>query len=298
MIGEFKSGMNAEIENHKKYYFCTLALGVNYCNLVKQLAHDLEQFSPGSTLLVLTDHPSIFENVCNVEVVYHRKRSVTGYNDKLCAVKKALDSVDTCIFLDADLKLLGPIQFDPGVFEPGLRAYRVYSWQYMREVLIAGEPSWWKGQAERMMTVLRKELDLQQTDKEIFCLREELFAITCSENVEFFLRKWNNLAEICEKNRCFRLLGISMGLAALLTGFPLYQHEFPGIKYFEPTKSLEEVVEGWMTQAEYDSLNASVENLKAPGRNKASLLPSLWRSRLIKGFRYARVKLFGLDLLK
>jgi hypothetical protein len=298
MKGELRPEMNTKIDHRQKYCFCTLALGVNYCNLAKQLACDLAQFSPESTLLVLTDHPSIFNNVNNVDVVYHRKRSVNGYNDKLCVIYKALESANTCIFLDADFKILGPIHLDQSVFEPGLRAFRVYSWQYMRDVLMAGEPSWWKGQAERMMVILREKWNPQYADGDIYCLREELFSVTRNDKVDLFLKKWNDLAEFCEKNRCFRLTGISIGLAALLTGYPLYQHEFPGIRYFEPTKSLEEVAKGLMTQKEYDSLNAAVENLKAPGEKRSSSFPGIWRSRLIKGLRYARIKLFGLNLLK
>jgi hypothetical protein len=200
--------------------------------------------------------------------------------------------------VDADIRILSPIQFEQDVFEPGLRAFGVFSWQHMKDVRMAGEPAWWKSQNLRMMPILKKYLKLEQTDQDIYLMRESLFSVTRSENIYIFLQKWNDLAEFCEKNRFWVHLGVSMGLAALLTGYPLYHYEFPGLQFFEPSKSLEDVTSGMMTQAEYDSLNASIENLKSPAKKGSSILPNLWRKRITKGVRYIRVKLFGLDLLR
>jgi len=290
------------IDQRNKYCFCTLALGRNYCDLAKQLAHDLEQFAPESTLFILTDHPSIFKNVNNVDIVFHRKRSVVGYNDKLCVVKKALDRFDTCIFVDADIRILRPVQLDQAVFEPGITAFRVYTWQYLKNELKAEKD---KRKDTNTMSVLRKKLNLPYADWEIPVVREFLFAITRCSKIDSFLRQWNDLAEICEKNRLFAREGYSIGLAGLLTGYPIYQNDFQRMHFFEPLMSLEDVNKGLMSQIEYESLEPSINLIKFPIKSNSSV-SRLWMRiqnnisviRLIKGLRFFKIKLFGLNLLK
>jgi hypothetical protein len=98
-----------------------LALGRGYNYLAKQLASDLARFAPGTRFLVLTDHPAVFKSLDNVEAVHHRKRSVLGYNDKLCVIREALTRFSTVVFIDADTRILAPVTLRSEIFIPGLR---------------------------------------------------------------------------------------------------------------------------------------------------------------------------------
>ncbi len=274
--------------------FCTLVLGQNYCELARQLAGDLACFAPGTHLLVLTDHPGLFRDVDNVEAVFHRRRSVAGFNDKLSVVKKALDRAETCLFMDADMRILDTLELDPLVFAPGIKSYHVFSWQYFQDRIKAGEQNWDRRLDQRIMAFQRANLRLETADADIPVVREFLFALTRCPQLEAFLQKWNEIAETSEKNGMFSHEGFTIGLAALLTGLPVAQHDFAGLHFFEPLISLDAVEAGRMTPAQYDTLEASINAIK----HSAGRANPLALKRLAKALSFLRVKVFGLDLLR
>lgn len=282
------------------YCFCTLALGENYCSLAMQLAGNIKQFSPGVALLVLTDYPDKFRGLENVIAVYHKKRSVRGFNDKLCVINTALASFNTCIFIDADVRILKPIHLAPEIFEPGIRTYNLESWKDNIEEALSGEMSPWKENDIRIIKLFRRKLGLKQPDEDIPFVVEFLFAVTKCDGIDAFLHKWNELAELCERNMCFYHEGFSIGLAAMLTNYPCYEHKFAGLKFFEPQISLRDHLhgEGSMSQEEYDELNNAMGFLKfgekaGPIENVVGKITR----RLSGGYRFLKIKLFGLDLL-
>jgi hypothetical protein len=319
------------------FCFCTLALGRKYCNRANQLASDLERFSPKEPFLVLTDNPSIFKNSKNVIAIKHRQRSVLGYNDKLCVVNKALERFDTCIFLDADLRIFETVHLPEEIFQPGLRAYKIRTWEYTkREAEPLDQP--WKRENLRIMGLLRSKFGLAQDDNEILFVVECLFSITKGERTDAFLQKWNELANFCETNGFFFHLGFSIGLAGQLTEFPILESNFTGVKFFYHRMSPEDVKRGIISQSEYDYWNARADDNKdikwpmsyrdrcltwfiqrgllvyrvfrswlKPYRRKRYLLPS--REIYYKGvnsdlrkiaaqMRFLKVRLFGLNLIK
>lgn len=282
-----------QAQQNNDYCFGTLALGERYCLLAKQLARDLEQFTD-RPLLVLTDNVHHFSGMNNVIAIFHRKRSVRGYNDKLCVFRKALHSFNTCIMLDADMRILAPITLTEEVFQPGITAYRVRSWEYTVEEANSGPPAQWRTENLRIMKLLRRELALQQPDAEIPFVVEFLFSITRTHNTEEFLRTWNRIAEFCERNGFFIHVGFSIGLAALLDRVPISKHGFEGLMFFEPLVSRQDhVPAGIMSQAQYDSLCQSIKGLKysaSPSRVRRAL------STMFLLLNYYQVKLWGLNL--
>lgn len=275
------------------YCFCTLALGDKYCLLARQLAQDLERFTDRS-LLVLTDRAYLFAGMGNVIAVPHRKRSVLGYNDKLCVVRKALESYSSCIMLDADMRILAPVTLGEDVLQPGITAYRVRSWEYTVEEALSGPPAPWRTENLRIMKLLRRELGLQQEDHEIPAVVEFLFAFTRTENTEEFLRSWNKFAEFCERNRFFIHEGFSIGLAAMLNDVPVRRSSFEGLKFFEPLISRQDhLPDGILSQAQYDSLCQSIKPLKIRPKSQVGKLIS----SLNCFFDYYRIKMRGLNLL-
>ena len=101
------------------FCFCTLALGENYCNLALELAKDLEEYSPNTYFIILTDKPQYFYKQTNVLAFKHQQKSIGFYHDKRFAIAKALSLFNSCIFIDADMRILAAVPNDlrcqPGV---------------------------------------------------------------------------------------------------------------------------------------------------------------------------------------
>lgn len=92
--------------------FCTLALGKKYRSLAQLLAKDLAQHSPHTPLVILTDEVPWFKDHPNVLAVEHRQQGVKCYHDKRFAIKRALSQFETCIFIDADMRITGEVLTD------------------------------------------------------------------------------------------------------------------------------------------------------------------------------------------
>lgn len=281
----------------KKWCFCTLALGESYRRLAEQLADDLAIHAPGISLVLLTDKVRDFDGVANVQAFRHRQRSVQGFNDKLCVMKRALDRFETAVFIDADARILAPVVPVPEMFRPGLKTWLIRKWGWMYENYdqsASGPP--WQKEDLRILGLLSDKYGLKEGRNETPYVVEFLFSVTRDEvrRTERFLQKWNELAEFCERSRFFRHEGYALGLAAKLTGFPVEQFEFQGIKFFEPQlRKFIGKAAGAMTQEEYDALNATVARFKNSEQARRGWVPREWQRKA----RYWRVKLFGLDLL-
>jgi len=284
-----------------KWCFCTLALGERYCQLARQLAGDIALHSPATPFLVLTDLPEALEGPRNIVAVPHRKRSVKGYNDKLCVIAKALQMYDTCVFLDADTRIVGQVNNSQDMFRPGIQAAIVRTWEYTRNEATSPNPKKWQSDNIRIMGLLREAFGLQESDPDIPYVVEYLFAVTRNEKLEAFLKQWAVYAEFCEKNRLFIHEGFSIGLAALKTGFGLEESDFRWLRLFEPLIAGREVRKGVFPQDEYDTLNATITRYKNP----PAAMRWGWRvhqfgqmlDTLRVQMRYLRVRLFGLRLL-
>jgi hypothetical protein len=285
----------------RDFCFCTLALGLRYSALAKQLAGDLARYAPGAPFIVFSDCPSVFRDAPNVQVFPHRRRSVLGYNDKLCVIHRALQLHRTCIFLDADGRIFDKVELEDEIFEPGLRAYRLRSWTYNWHEALENIQNSWASGGIRIMHLLRRELRLKQSEDDLIFVVEFLYSITRNEKIDAFLQKWEELANFCESRRYFSCEGYAMGLAAMLTGFPLSQHNFKGLNFFETLIPLKEhAAQGRsLSEQEYNDLKASIQ------RFKTIPLPmdisSRIRRRIKKNFqlsyRYTKVKTLGLNLL-
>jgi hypothetical protein len=285
------------MQSNQNYCFCTLALGRNYSFLAKQLADDLAMYSPESKLLVLTDNSNVFETVKNAIVIEHDKRSVLGYNDKLCVIDRALRLYDTCIFLDADDRILGPINLDENIFQPGLRVFRLRTWEYNRQEALSGKPATWKKDGIRIMKLLRKKYDIPKQDRNVPFVCEFLFSITRDDNTRFFLQKWNELAIFCEMNRFFVHEGYSIGLGALLSGFPIFQDNFKGIHFFDHLISLQHMQDGSMTLSEYNCLYSEMLLHKPKTSTMLEKIKRKILAMINVEFRYLKIRLYGINLL-
>jgi hypothetical protein len=103
------------------FCFGTLAVGSRYCHHAKILASDLQQYAPTITLVVFTDQIAAFAEYPNVMAFEHSLQSIAGYHDKRFVIAKAISLFDACVYLDADVRILGPIPTDL-VWAPGITA--------------------------------------------------------------------------------------------------------------------------------------------------------------------------------
>ncbi len=278
------------------YCFCTLALGSGYTTLAAQLAGDLQRYAPGTRIVVLTDHPQLLESCSNVDAIYHRQRSTLGYNDKLSVVSRALDSFDTAIFIDADSRVLAPVQLDAEMFRPGLRAWLIRKWAYMQDIYDKSPqaPQWQKDDL-RIMRLLKDRCAIGEDERETPFVVECLFSITRdgTAETEKFLKRWNSLAEFCERQQFYRHEGYALGLAAKLQGFPIEQNRFGGIRFFEPLKSLRfDVPNGVMSKVEYDDLASTINRYKG-----STPQPVTQFGRVMRRARRLKIKWYGLNLI-
>lgn len=110
-----REGRMKSIDTSKNYdgvAIGTLALGNQFVMHAILLANDLLTYHPNSKFFVLTDRPEIFSGFKNVVAISHQFAGVRRcYHDKRFVIKKMLQLSDSCLFLDADSRLLGEIDF-------------------------------------------------------------------------------------------------------------------------------------------------------------------------------------------
>lgn len=100
------------LKNYDGVAIGTLALGDQFVTHAILLANDLHTYHPNNKFFVLTDKPEVFVGFNNVVVLPHKFSGVRRcYHDKRFVIEKMLQQADSCLFLDADSRLLGKIDF-------------------------------------------------------------------------------------------------------------------------------------------------------------------------------------------
>ncbi|NES87152.1 MAG: hypothetical protein F6K10_40810 [Moorea sp. SIO2B7] len=107
-------------KQEKDFCFCTLALGSSYRKMAKELASDLEKYSPGTFIYIYTDQPEEFREQKNILAFKHYQKGIQRCsNDRRLVIEKVLSKFPIAIHIDADTKLLGNIpdnlEYSPGI---------------------------------------------------------------------------------------------------------------------------------------------------------------------------------------
>lgn len=210
------------MQNTQKLCFSTLALGKNYRALALQLAKDLSQFAPNIPFLILTDKPQDFEQISNVLAFPHQQKSIGCYHDKLFVIEKGLSLFDSCIFMDADMRILAPITNDLH-WQPGITAK--IAWHNIIKHN--------KNQREiKLLTRLAQKFNLSLEN--ITFVHECLFVVTKDAGKEIdFIETWKRMADYCELNKYYRGEGHSIGLAAAKSGLEVRKDSMDSISFFK-----------------------------------------------------------------
>ncbi|HEY9639181.1 MAG TPA: hypothetical protein V6C57_01790 [Coleofasciculaceae cyanobacterium] len=222
--------------SRQKFCFATLAMGQEYSALAALLAKDIAQFSPESCLVVLTDRPDDFNLHLNVLAFYHWQQSLNCHQDKVYVIREALSLFDSCMFLEADMRILAPFQPDED-WRPGIMAKSCSSISKDFAAPIKNAH-----QAQRKFSVLQKaarKLNLDLQDEGIKLVHEFLFVVTKDAGKEAnFLTLWEQLGRFFELNGLFDE-GYAIGLAAAKAGLAIQDYRMENLKFFK--KEVEQV---------------------------------------------------------
>jgi hypothetical protein len=225
--------MNQEVQN---FCFCSLALGKRYRSHAFLLAQDIEQHSPGTFLIILTDKPKEFFKYPNVLAFQHQQQSLGCYHDKRFVIAKALSLFETCIFVDADIRILAKLP-EKITWLPGLTARSCASFAKHNQAYIDSVNDLHKPKRIKDLEILNKiaqnlELDLEDTNLQF--VMEMLFVVTRQDDREIeFIKYWEMIALYCELNGFYNAEGYVIGLAAAKAGLPVRWDAMKDIIYFK-----------------------------------------------------------------
>lgn len=121
--------MNKQENN---FCFCTFAAGPIYRSLVKKLVSDIEKYAPGIPFILFTDKPSEFSNNSHVLVFQHKRQGILCYHERRFAIAQALSMFNSCMYLDADVRICAPVPQDivarkwlPGIITKATRQLKI-----------------------------------------------------------------------------------------------------------------------------------------------------------------------------
>ncbi|WP_199306786.1 hypothetical protein [Anabaena sphaerica] len=221
------------MQNPSKFCFSTLALGKNYRALALELAKDLAQFAPNIPFVILTDNPQDFQEMSNVLAFPHQQQSIGCYHDKLFVIEKGLSLFNSCIFMDADMRILAPIT-DALNWQPGITAK--IAWHNIVK----------HNKNPREIEIFQKvaqKFNLQLED--ITFVHECLFVVTRDEGREIdFIETWKRMAAYCELNKYYRGEGHSIGLAAAKSGLKIRTDSMEYISFFKDKLEWQKIKNG------------------------------------------------------
>lgn len=215
----------------QSFCFCTLAIGKRYRDLASLLAKDIEKYSPDTCFIILTDKPDEFSNFSNIEAFKHHSTSVKFYHDKRFVVAKALSMFNSCIFIDADMRILAPVpQNMEWLKQPGItaRVCNLMPKQHAQAIIGNVEKKFYREYQVTKKAATKLNLDSEWEN--ITYIYEYLFAVTKHSGKEIeFLKQWEVIAPYFEINGVYQGEGNAIGLAAAKANLPIRGNEMQGI---------------------------------------------------------------------
>ncbi|MBW4445652.1 MAG: hypothetical protein KME38_01930 [Spirirestis rafaelensis WJT71-NPBG6] len=254
-----------------EFCFCTIAFGKKYRALALLLAQDIERYSPKTSFIVLTDNPSDFNKQPNILAFKHRSQSVKFYHDKRFAIAKALSLFNSCIFIDADMRILAPVPADmQWIKKPGIAARTCEIMPKKYAKVLAGTATAKLGREFKVTKKAAQKLNLDLENEKVKFVYEYLFAVTKDFGRELeFLKQWETLANYFELNGIYDGEGNAIGLAAAKAGLDVRLSEMEGISFFKDKTELVRIQKG---QSKIEEMSIYFEQQKMLEYPKRSLL--------------------------
>lgn len=249
-------------ESQKDFCFCTLALGQRYRAMVMELATELEKYSSGTSLVILTDEPKEFSNYSNIIAFKHHQQSILHcYNDKRFLTEKALSLFRVAIHIDADTKILDTIPEDIE-WKPGITGRHENLVQHVT-----------KNRPHSLADLKKVASKLEISDeafKNASWIGESLYMVARDGGKEIeFLEAWGKIASYMELRKMYAGVGNLMGLAAAKVGWTIH-------------------MEGW------DELHKVREHWDASDSKPKPTVWQAWKRRLGYHYRLNRARIRAL----
>lgn len=258
------------------FCFCTFASGKLYRDLVKNLIGDFKKYAPGIPVILLTDKPSDFHDRHNDNLVIlgHKRQGILSYHERRFAIAYALSKFNSCMYLDADVRICAPIP-DKMLWSPGITARSCTSLnKHFRERLDKTDPPrpnllkefiFYKDTAQKL------GLDLEK-DPMTF-VNEFLFVVTRDNGKEVeFLEQWQKLALYAELNKYHKHPAYAIGLAAAKVGFPIRHDTMDGLDFFDDRIEKVRIAKG---QSDPDAKKQYFEDQKTIELSNSSILDKI-----------------------
>lgn len=243
------------------FCFCTLAVGKRYRNHARMLARDIQANASGIPLVILTDRTDEFEQNSNVLAFPHRLQSVRGFHDKRFVLARSLELFESCMFLDSDVRVIGPV---PGDMEwlPGITARagccllkHMKKFQKSPEIPVIEKAA------------LNLGIDLQTVQ----WLHEFMFTMRRNNGLEVdFFNNWKAISYFFEMQGIYYGEGYSMGLAAAKVGlviqffredkFPFFKDNIEFTRIKKGQSNLDSKREYWDSHREIENLDRRIWN--------------------------------------
>ncbi|MFP4006952.1 MAG: hypothetical protein ACLFV6_02950 [Spirulinaceae cyanobacterium] len=278
-----------------EFCFGTLAVGDRYRKHAKLLAQDIQKYAPTQTLIVLTDRPQNFQEYSQVLAFPHQLQSVKGYHDKRFVLEKALSLFETCVLLDADVRIIGPVSTDL-TWPPGITARAGCSLgKQLQDIRKPYE-----------IEVIQKAAQHLNLDVDnVQWLHEFMFAMSRQDGKEQeFFQLWQTISYFFETQGIYYGEGYAMGFAAAKVGldfgfdrsdwFPFFKDNIEQVRIKNGQSQRQEKQPYFDThyQIEYP-LRSVPQKVWAKLQKFIALYPRLWRLRKQKRQDIYYEKLFG-----
>lgn len=225
--------------------FCTMAVGRSYRQFAQDLISDLLTYAPGRTLVVLTDRPQSFQQFKNeptVQVFRHVPQMPHLLFDKVWVIRKALEILPRCVFLDADVRIIAPVPAQLN-FSEGIVAYSCFSMRklYTKEGLFDPENPTSKQQLRLVQGVARHlQVDLDQAK----FIWEYCFYVNRHPQMIEVLNTWEKLGITYELSGRGGGEGEALGIAAAHYGVPVEYDNHKLLPFFKNRVALYRVSQG------------------------------------------------------
>ncbi len=268
------------------FCFCTLAVGDRYRIHAQILAQDLQNQMPDIPLLILTDRPEAFQQFPQVLAFKHQIQSIKGYHDKRFVLDKALSQFESCLFLDSDVRVLGPMLdlSAASLWNPGITARAGTGLaNHMKNM---NDP--------KILKVIHQVAQTLDIDLEtVQWLHEFMFIMKREDGLEQeFFELWQTLSYVFESQGIYGGESFSIGLAAAKVGmnfefmredlFPFFKDNIERVRVKNGQSNLQD------KQSYFDS-HAAIEH---PRRSVFWKIRNKLTQRAIFYFRILRLKIW------
>jgi hypothetical protein len=277
---------------NREYCFCTLAIGKVYQDFALVLAEDLKKYAPEVESIVLTDNPKAFEGKSNVRAFPHKPVSCKIYHDKKYAIVKALSLYESCIFLDANIRIKDKVPDDIN-FQKGLVAYSCFSLSKLFSKEKECNPSYDKYTTLNIKYKLCERLssyyniDIEKS-KFIF---EGILYFTRHDRFKQFINYWELIGTYFENHGIYDSEGISIGLATALSELPVQYDDRKKISLFKDVLERSKISSG---QATYEQNKRLFEELQQIENSDSFIIDKIKKKLAKQSGFYSRLILLKL----